>query len=96
MIIKLSPQVSTKTLSVSRNNDIFTINGEIFDFTPLSEGAILPADAINCDYIFEPVKRVNGELEITFLFPISSEASEEALFPQPIINPPQGEIVFPR
>ena len=95
MIIQLSPQINGKNLVVSKKGDSLTINGESFNFTPLSEGSILPASAVDSDFITGTLTRQNGQLMITILMPILADAGEEARFPAPIVNPPDGYIKFP-
>lgn len=96
MHIILSPQVRGDTLSAVRHGDTLTINGQAFDFSPLPDGATLPAEAIDCDYIVGSVERVDGQLCLTLLLPITSNASEAARFPEPIIDPADGPLELPQ
>lgn len=95
MKITLSPQVRDDNLMLSKKGDTLTINGTAYDFSPLPDGAILPADAVACEYIIGEVKRVDGQLHLTLLMPIAWDAPHEACFPAPIINPPDGAITLP-
>lgn len=95
MIINLSPQVRTDSLEVVKTADRLTINGALFDFAPLPEGAILPASAVQCEFIIEDVRRQDGELDLTLLLPIAWDAGHEACFPEPIVNPKDGVIKLP-
>jgi len=95
MTINLSPQRRDDTLTVIKNGDVLTINGEVFDFTQIPDGGLLPKEAVTCEWIVSDIKRINGEIELTLLLPFKYGASEAARFPQPIINPPDGEIQFP-
>ena len=95
MKINLSPQVRNGTLSVSKSGDALTINGVTYDFTPLTEGSTLPAAAVDCEYIVGPVSRVDNEIELTLLLPITRDASEAAKYPEPIIMTTDGEVVLP-
>jgi len=96
MHIILSPQVRGDTLNVVRHGDTLTINGQVFDFSLLPDGATLPAEAIDCEYIAGPVERVDGQLRLTLLLPITSNASEAARFPEPIIDPADGPLELPQ
>jgi len=96
MRIILSPQVRGDTLNVARHGDTLTINGRVFDFSPLPDGAALPAEAIDCEYIVGPVERVDGQLRLTLLLPITANASEAARFPEPIIDPADGPLELPQ
>lgn len=95
MKINLSPQVRNGTLSVSKSGDALTINGVVYDFTPLTEGSTLPAAAVDCEYIVGEVKREDGDIELTLLLPITATASEAARFPQPITVINDGEVALP-
>lgn len=95
MLIKLSPQVSEKNLVVSKKGDTLTINGVSLNFSQLPEGGILPSSAIDSDFVVGDVTRVDGDLKLTLLIPISMDATEEATFPSPLVNPPDGKIKFP-
>ncbi|MEG0923199.1 MAG: hypothetical protein RSD57_15915 [Comamonas sp.] len=95
MKIQLSPQVRNGELNVSKSGDTLTINGTVYDFAPLSDGALLPAAAIQCEHIVGDVTRVGGQLHITLLLPIAWDAPHETCFPEPIVNPPDGVINLP-
>lgn len=95
MKINLSPQVRTDALAVITAGDKLIINGEEFDFTQLPECAVLPADAVDCEFIIGDVRRQDGELHLTLLLPISWDAGHEACFPEPIVSPEDGPIKLP-
>lgn len=95
MVINLSPQVRSDRVLVSKEGDTLTINGEPFDFSPIAEGAILPASAVDCEFIIGDVRRQDGELHLTLLLPISWDAGHEACFPEPIVSPEDGPIKLP-
>jgi hypothetical protein len=96
MIINYSPQLRTDTLTLSKNGDIFTINGEDIDFGPLESGTKLPSDVCQTYSLFLLAAQRNedGELELTLLLPHGKEATQEALFPQPI-TPQDGPVEVP-
>lgn len=98
MKISLSPQVGSKLPALSLfkgDGDLFTVNGEAFDFSSLPDGATLPADAVDSEYFVGDVERVNGDLQFTLLLPIGEHASKAACFPDPIVNPPEGTVDLP-
>ena len=95
MRIDFSPQVRDDKLFVARVGDILAINGTAYDFTDLPEGGVLPATAVDCEFVIGDVTRVAGLIHITILLPIPADAPTEACFPQPIINPPDGRIQLP-
>ena len=96
MKITLSPQRRDDTLTVIKQGDVLTINSTEYDFTDLPDGGTLPADAVDCEFVIGSVDRVNGELELTLLLPHGANASEDARFPEPIIDPADGEVELPK
>ncbi|WP_426234714.1 hypothetical protein [Pseudomonas sp. TWP3-2] len=96
MIIKLSPIRMDGTLALFKSGDALTIDGETFDFTELPDGAVLPAEAVGCPSVVQPVERVGGQLIITLSLPIAVDAGEAACFPADIANPPDGEVRLPQ
>ena len=96
MKITLSPQRRDDTLTAIKQGDVLTINGTDYDFTDLPDGGTLPAEAVDCEYVFGSVDRVNGEIELTLLLPHGANASEAARFPEPIINSADGELELPK
>jgi hypothetical protein len=106
MKIILSQQRRDDALTVTKQGDALTINGTEYDFTDLPEGATLPLYStdengdsiknIDCEWIVSDVQRTNGELELTLLLPHGANASEAARFPEPIIDPANGELELPK
>ena len=96
MKIKLSPQRSNNFIFVFKQGDVLTINGTEYHFADLPDGGTLPADAVDSEFVISSVDRVNGELELTLLLPHGPNASEAARFPQPIIDPADGEVELPK
>lgn len=95
MKINLSPQVRPDAIEVLKAGDKLTINGELFDFTQLPEGAVLPAAAVDCQFIIGDVRREGGELQLTLLLPITWNAPDSCAFPEPILNPADGRVPLP-
>ena len=95
MRINLTPQRRDDTLALSREGDTLTINGTPFDFSQLGEGDLLPRDAVDCEFLASDVERIDGHVTLTLLLPHGMNASEAARFPQPIIDPPDGDIEVP-
>jgi len=95
MQISLSPMRSDVTLTVVKNADVLTINGEAFDFTDLPDGATIPAGDVPCEWIVGPVERVAGWVRLTLVLPHGANPSEAVAFPRPLINPPDGALVLP-
>jgi hypothetical protein len=95
MIIKFSPVRVDKKLEITKNGDTLTINGIPYDFSQLPNGATLPREAIDCEWIVSDINRINGEIELTILLPHGANASHEARFPEPIIKNDDGQVVLP-
>jgi len=95
MHIKLSPFRLDETLTASRAGDVLTLNGEAFDFSPLPEGATLPAEAIDSEWIVGPVSRIDGDLHLTLRLPHGPNPSQAVAFPAPIRVTADGPIDLP-
>ena len=96
MKIVLSAQRRDDKLEVAKQGDVLVINGKEYDFTDLPDGGTLPPDAVDSEFVIGSVDRVNGELELTLLLPHGPNATEAARFPEPIINPADGEVELPK
>jgi hypothetical protein len=95
MQITLSPARRDARLDLSRNGDTLTINGEAFDFSPLPEGATLPAEAIASDWFAGPVERIDGVLHVALILSHGANAPEKTLFPAPLILAGDGPVSLP-
>ncbi len=96
MRIRLSPQRRDDALVVSKTGDVLIINGEVFDFSVIPDGAMLPADAISTEYVTGGIERVSGDLHLTLMLPHGENPPQHVAFPEPIINPPDGLLEFPK
>lgn len=96
MHIKLSPQRRDGTLAVSKQGDVLTINGTAYDFSVIPDGALLPKDATDCEWLDSDVERIDGVLRFTLLLPHGADASESARFPADIVNPTDGDLELPQ
>lgn len=95
MIINLSPVRSEAVLSVGINRDVLLINEESFDFTQLQDGETLPGSAINSQWFAGDVKRIDGVLHVSLVFPHGPYADEAARFPVPINITQDGPVLLP-
>ncbi|MCT4607913.1 MAG: hypothetical protein N4A70_01755 [Pelagimonas sp.] len=95
MQISFSPMRCDQTLRVDRQGDVLTLNGEVFDFTPLPEGSELPEAAIGSLWFAGPVRRGPQGLSLTLLLPHGEEAPQAVLFPQPITVDRDGPVALP-
>lgn len=95
MRISFSPQRRGDPLTVSKQGDILTINGEAFDLSSLPNGATIPAGAIPSDWIVGPVERIDGAIRLMLILPHGPNPSQAVAFPQPIIVTEDGPIAIP-
>jgi hypothetical protein len=96
MVIKFNPQHRNDTLTLAKQGDTLIVNGSPFDFSPLPDGATLPADAIGHPFFCGPVERINGELHVSIILPIGANPSHQATYPQPITVTANGVIGVPK
>ncbi|WKN20790.1 hypothetical protein [Azotobacter vinelandii] len=96
MQIAFSPIRSDETLAVEKQGDTLIINGQSFDFSPLPDGATLPAEAIDSPHFAGPVERIGGELHIVLRLPHGPNAGEALRFPEPIEMMGDGQVPIPQ
>jgi len=65
------------------------------DFSWLPEGAMLPADAIDCEWVCGPVTRTGGEIHLTLRLPHAAIAPHETRFPAPAHVVEDGPVALP-
>lgn len=99
MRISLRPQYRidpAATLDIVKQGDALTINGEVFDFSALPDGATLPAQAVDCPFVLGEITRVDGDVRLTLILPCGLNPSPEVAYPAPLIDPPDGPLALPR
>jgi hypothetical protein len=86
MILNYFPQLRSDALTLSKNGDILTINGEEIDFEPLESGTKLPSEVCQeySPFLLAAQRNNDGELELTLLLPHGQDATQAARFPQPV------------
>lgn len=95
MKITLIPQRRNDVLSLSKSGDTLIINDESYDFSGVPEGATLPREAVDCDWLASDVERVGAALHMTLILPHGARAPRETLFPEPIIVKSDGPVSLP-
>lgn len=95
MKINLSPSRRDDTLTVEKNGDRLRINGELFNFNPVPEGATIKAGDIPCEWICSDVTRINGEIELTLILPHGANPSEAVAFPSALEDVQDGVFALP-
>lgn len=98
MQISFSPQRQDTGdhLTLSKEGEILTIDGEVFNFTDLPEGATIPAGVVPCKWITGPVERTGGRLCLTLLLPHGPNPPQAVAFPATIIVTEDGPIPVPQ
>lgn len=71
------------------------INGEVFDFSPMQEGSILPCVAIHSEWFAGDVEMNGGELVVTLILPNPFNHSQAQAFPVDLVDVPDGPALFP-
>lgn len=95
MRISFSPQRRDDVLEVTKQGDSLTINGEVFDFSVVPEGATLPSSAVPNEFVVGDITRIDGELQITLLLPHGPNPSQVMAFPSGLASVPDGKVAIP-
>jgi len=95
MHLTLSPMRRSDRLNLHRAGDVLTINGVVYDFGPLPDGATLPREAVECDWLASDIERIGGVLHLTLMLPHGTAAPDETLFPTPLDLTHDGPVDLP-
>lgn len=96
MNIKLSPVAGTASRLVGfKQGDMLALNGLTFDLGGVTEGATLPASALNSPWFAGPVERIDGRLWLCVVLPNRDDASEAERFPADLLSVPDGQLALP-
>ena len=95
MKIIFTPMNRPDQLTLSRAGDTLTINGKAFDFSGITEGACMPSEAIDCDWLASDIERIDGMLHLTLILPHGDNAPHETRFPAPVVVFEDGPIPMP-
>ncbi|WP_339474387.1 hypothetical protein [Pseudomonas sp. RL_5y_Pfl2_69] len=95
MKFTLSPQRRDDTVSYRKAGDTLSVDGEVFDFSKVGEGDILPRNAIKSEWFSGDVIRVNGELQLALILPNPWNYSQAQAFPVPITVTKNGLVELP-
>jgi hypothetical protein len=95
MIINFSPIRCDEKPVFERHGEVLLIDAEPFDFSPIPEGGILPAAAIQSKWICGDVSRKDGVLHITVQLSLAADAVDAARFPEPVQVTQDGRIELP-
>ena len=95
MKITLTPMRRDDRLTLWRDGDVLTVNGESLDFGPLKEGALLPRDAVDCAWIASDVERRGGEICLALILPHGADAPVQTRHPAPLHLTEDGPVALP-
>lgn len=95
MRIVFSPVRMDRAFALARDGEHIAINGEVFDFAGLAEGASLPLDAIGSDLFAADVERKDGLITVSLMLPYGVDAGDEYRFPVPIEPDAQSTLLSP-
>ncbi|WP_193748203.1 hypothetical protein [Leisingera sp. ANG-M1] len=90
--INWTPVRRDAALAVAKQGSALVINGEVFDFTALPDGASLPQAAVGCEWLASDVENAGGAVCLTLCLPHGSDAPEETRFPQPVETAEDGPL----
>lgn len=96
MKIILSPQRRDDTVTYQKAGDVLTVNGEVFDFSKVEEGDVLPKEAIKSEWFSGDVTRISGELQLSLILPNPWNYSQAQAFPAPLFITKNGLLNLPK
>ncbi len=95
MILSFTPLRSDAVLEITRKGDSLKINGKLYDFGAVPEGAILPQEAVDCPELASDVTREGGAIRLTLILPHGANSPKERCFPAPIVLRKNGPVALP-
>jgi hypothetical protein len=98
MIISFSvyaPLPGDPPLSVTRQGDGLSINGDTIDFSVIPEGARVPEAHTLHSALVGDVTRVGGAIHLTLRLPHRPHPAAYVENPPPLVNPPNGPLALP-
>lgn len=93
--ITLTPQRRDEALTLSKQGDVLIINGEGFDFSGVSDGAILPHTAVACNWLSSDITRNGDTLYLNVILPHGANFAHKASAFMPCIITSDGPISLP-
>ncbi len=95
MHLTLIPVRHDTRLRAERQGDVLILNGTAHDFSALPDGGEIPPGALDCRWIPEPVRRVDGGLLLSLLLPHGADAPAASRHPAPLILTQDGPVDLP-
>lgn len=95
MQITLTPMRRDDRLTVELHGDTLVLNGTPYDFSQLPEGAVLPREAVDSDWLASDVVRTDGRLQLTLILPHGASAPDETRYPPLLYLNEDGPVALP-
>ncbi len=96
MNILLSPvRMDVDVFEVIKKAASLSVNGEVYEFSQMSDGDTLPREAIAGDHFPGDVNMDNGVITLTLRLPLPWNYSQAQAFPEPLFNVPDGPVKLP-
>ncbi len=95
MKITFSPILWDEALSLTKQGEILTINGNALDFSGVLEGQPQDSAAFETSWITGEVSRVGGIIHLTLRLPHGHDASAALRYPEPIKVVSDGPVELP-
>ena len=96
MNIILSPvRIDNASIEVIKNGNSLSVNGEVYEFSQMSDGDTLPREAIAGDHFPGDVNMDSGVITLTLRLPLPGNYSQAQAFPEPLLNVPDGPVKLP-
>lgn len=96
MQIKLWPTRCDDVLEIEKRGETLIVNGEVFDFSPMTEGSTLPGAAITSKWFIGDMEKTGGEIRLAMFLPIPANFSPEQAFPADLVDVQDGPIRLPQ
>lgn len=71
-------------LTVKVKGFVLTVNGEVFDFSPLQDGDTLHPDAVESLYFTDHITRIGDDLSVGLLMPYRFTDDKDITFPEDV------------
>lgn len=94
--ISFSPIRFDTPLTLSVDGEALIVNGDRLDFSAIATASKGEVEAFDCPFLADdPERDADGTLHVKVLLPYGSAASQDALFPQPIMVSEDGPVTLP-
>lgn len=95
MKITFSPMRKDEALKLEKSGESLVVNGVVFDFSTLEEGAEINPEGDEPIWFAGPVRRISGEIVCALILPHGPDAPQATLFPKPLEAVPDGPVDVP-